>query len=144
MERKRSEITLRPVVQDAVINGVSMRWIERLARVLGLENYSAPQVSEINKGLQVQVEVFRSRPLEGEYPFVWIDALYDRVRVGDWAVTLALMIARGVHGARNREISAIEPMFDESEDSWREFIRKLKSRGLRKVCPCLSDAHSGS
>jgi transposase-like protein len=110
---------------------------------LGVENISASQVSEINKGLQEQVAAFRSRPLEEEYPFLWIDALYDKVRVEDRVVTLALMIAHGVNSAGNREILAIEPMFDESEDSWREFFRKLKSRGLRKVCLCISDAHSG-
>lgn len=81
--------------------------------------------------------------MEAEYPFLWIDALYDKVRVEDQVVTLALMIAHGVNSAGNREILAIEPMFDESEDSWREFFRKLKSRGLRKVCLVISDAHSG-
>ena len=58
-------------------------------------------------------------------------------------MTLALMIAHGVNGAGNREILAIEPMYDESEDSWRAFFRKLKSRGPRKACLCISDAHSG-
>jgi len=117
--------------------------MERLAKALGIENISASQVSEINKGLQEQVGAFRSRPLEEDYPFLWIDALYDKVRVEDRVVSLALMIAPGVNNAGNREILAIEPMFDESEDSWREFFRKLKSRGLRKVCLCISDAHSG-
>jgi transposase-like protein len=110
---------------------------------LGIENISASQVSEINKGLQEQVDSFRSRPLEEEYPFLWIDALYDKVRVEDRVVTLALMTAHGVNGAGNREILAIEPMYDESEDSWRAFLRKLKQRGMRKVCLCISDAHSG-
>ena len=58
-------------------------------------------------------------------------------------MTLALMIAHGVNGSGTREILAVEPMFDESEDSWREFFRKLKKRGLRRVCLCVSDAHSG-
>ncbi|MFZ2053569.1 MAG: IS256 family transposase [Candidatus Aminicenantales bacterium] len=142
-ERKRSELALAALVQEAFINGVSTRRIERLAKALGIENISASQVSEINKGLQEQVEAFRSRPLEEEYPFLWIDALYDKVRVEDQVVTLALMIAHGVNKAGNREILAIEPMFDESEDSWREFFRRLKSRGLRKVCLCISDAHAG-
>jgi putative transposase len=142
-ERKRSELALAALVQEAFINGVSTRRIERLAKALGIENISASQVSEINKGLQEQVEGFRSRPLEEEYPFLWIDALYDRVRVEERVMTLAMMIAHGVNGSGNREILAIEPMFDESEDSWRSFFRKLKQRGLKRVCLCISDAHAG-
>jgi transposase-like protein len=142
-ERKRSELALAALVQEAFINGVSTRRIERLAQALGIENISASQVSEINKGLEEQVEHFRSRPLEEEYPFLWIDAHYDKVRVEDRVMTLALLIAHGVNGSGMREILAVEPMFDESEDSWREFFRKLKKRGLKRVCLCVSDAHAG-
>jgi transposase-like protein len=63
--------------------------------------------------------------------------------VKDRVVTVALMIAHGVNGSGTREILAVEPMFDESGDSWRAFFRKLKKRGLRRVCLCVSDAHSG-
>jgi transposase-like protein len=142
-ERKRSELALATLVQEAFINGVSTRRIERLAQALGIENISASQVSEINKGLSGQVEDYRTRPLEEEYPFLWIDAHYDKVRVEDRVVTLALMIAHGVSSSGSREILAIEPMFDESEDSWREFFRKLKKRGMKRVCLCVSDAHAG-
>jgi len=142
-ERKRSEMALATLVQEAFINGVSTRRIERLAQALGIENISASQVSEINKGLENQVESFRSRPLEEEYPFIMIDAHYDKVRVEDRVITLALMIAHGVNSAGAREILAVEPMFDESEDSWRAFFQKLKKRGLRRVSLCISDAHAG-
>jgi len=142
-ERKRSELALMTLIQEAFINGVSTRRIERLAKAIGIENISAAQVSEITKGLEDQVTSFRTRPLEEEYPFLWIDALYDKVRVEDRVVTLALMIAHGVSSSGNREILAIEPMFDESEDSWRAFFRKLKQRGLKRVCLCISDAHAG-
>jgi putative transposase len=142
-ERKRSELALMTLIQEAFINGVSTRRIERLAKAIGIENISAAQVSEITKGLEDQVTSFRTRPLEEEYPFLWIDALYDKVRVEDRVVTLALMIAHGVSSSGNREILAIEPMFDESEDSWRAFLRKLKQRGLKRVCLCISDAHAG-
>jgi len=80
-ERRRSEQALIAVVQEAFINGVSTRKIERLAKAMGIENISAGQVSEINKELTVQADSFRKRPLEEEYPFLWIDALYDKVRV---------------------------------------------------------------
>jgi transposase-like protein len=142
-ERKRSELALMMLIQEAFINGVSMRRIERLAKAIGIENISAAQVSEITKGLEDQVTSFRTRPLEEEYPFLWIDALYDKVRVEEKVVTLALMIAHGVSSSGNREILAIEPIFDESEDSRRAFFRKLKQRGLKRVCLCISDAHAG-
>jgi putative transposase len=142
-ERKRSEMALATLVQEAFINGVSTRRIERLAQALGVENISASQVSEINKGLGNQVEAFRSRPLEEEYAFIMIDAHYDKVRVEDRVITLALMIAHGVNSQGSREILAVEPMFDESEDSWRAFFQKLKKRGLRRVGLCISDAHAG-
>ncbi len=110
---------------------------------MGIENISAGQVSEINKELSQQADAFRQRKLETEYPFLWIDALYDKVRVDGTVMSMALMIAYGVNKAGIREILAVEPMFDESEDSWREFFRKLKSRGLRRICLCISDASRG-
>lgn len=142
-ERKRSEQALIALIQEAFINGVSTRKIERLARSLGIESISASQVSEINKGLSEQVESFRTRPLEAEYPFMWIDALYEKVRVDGRVISIALMIAYGVTSQGEREILAIEPMFEESEPTWREFFLKLKKRGVRKICLCISDAHSG-
>jgi len=143
VERKRSEQALIPLIQEAFINGVSTGKVERLAKALGIENISASQVSEITKGLESQVAAFRTRPLEQEYPFLWIDALYDKVRMEGKVVSLALMIAYGVNRTGGREILAIEPMLDESEESWRAFFRKLKSRGLRRMLLCISDAHAG-
>jgi len=142
-ERRRSEQALIAVVQEAFINGVSTRKIERLARAMGIENISAAQVSEFNKELDAQVVDFRSRPLAAEYPFLWIDALYQKVRVEGRVVSVALMIACGVNPAGTREILAVEPMFDESEDSWRAFFRKLKGRGMKRAALCVSDAHAG-
>jgi transposase-like protein len=131
------------LVQEAFINGVSTRKIERLARRMGIENISASQVSEINKGLSEQVEYFRHRPLEAVYPILWIDALYEKVRFDGRVVSMALMIAQGVNLDGQREILAIEPMLEESEATWREFFHALKARGLRKINLCVSDAHKG-
>jgi putative transposase len=142
-ERRRSEQALIAVVQEAFINGVSTRKIERLARAMGIENISASQVSEFNKELDAQVADFRTRPLEEEYPFLWIDALYQKVRIEGRVVSVAVMIACGVNPAGSREILAVEPMFDESEDSWRLFFRKLKARGMKRTALCISDAHAG-
>ena len=142
-ERRRSEAALIAVVQEAFINGVSTRKIERLAQALGIENISAAQVSEFNKELDAQVADFRNRPLAEEYPFLWIDALYQKVRVEGRVVSVAVMIAGAVNQAGKREILAVEPMFDESEDSWRVFFRKLKARGMKRTALCVSDAHAG-
>jgi putative transposase len=142
-ERRRSEQALIAVVQEAFINGVSTRKIERLAHAMGIENISASQVSEFNKELDTQVADFQTRPLAEEYPFLWIDALYQKVRVEGRVVSVAVMIACGVNPAGSREILAVEPMFDESEDSWRLFFRKLKARGMKKTALCISDAHLG-
>jgi len=142
-ERRRSEQALIALIQEAFINGVSTRKIERLARSLGIESISASQVSEINKGLSEQVEYFRTKPLESEYPFLWIDALYEKVRDDGRVISMALMIAYGINREGKRDILAIEPMYEESEETWREFFRKLKRRGVRKICLCISDAHLG-
>ncbi len=79
-EKRRSEQALIAIIQEAYVNGVSTRKIERLAKELGIENISASQVSQINKGLDEQVQEFRNRPLQKEYSFVWVDALYEKVR----------------------------------------------------------------
>jgi putative transposase len=142
-ERRRSEQALIAVVQEAFVNGVSTRKIERLAHAMGIENISASQVSEFNKELDAQVEDFKARPLAEEYPFLWIDALYQKVRVEGRVVSVAVMIACGVNPAGSREILAVEPMFDESEDSWRLFFRKLKARGMKRTALVISDAHAG-
>jgi len=142
-ERRRSEQALIAVVQEAFINGVSTRKIERLAHAMGIENISASQVSEFNRELDSQVADFQGRPLAEEYPFLFIDALYQKVRVEGRVVSVAVMIACGVNPAGSREILAVEPMFDESEDSWRLFFRKLKARGMKRTALCVSDAHAG-
>ena len=84
-----------------------------MAHATGIENISASQVSEFNKELDAQVADFQSRPLDEEYPFLWIDALYQKVRVEGRVVSVAVMIACGVNQAGSREILAVEPMFAE-------------------------------
>ena len=127
-ERRRSEQALIAVVQEAFINGVSTRKIERLAHAMGIENISASQVSEFNKELDSQVADFKTRPLAEEYPFLWIDALYQKVRVEGRVVSVAVMIACGVNPAGSREILAVEPMFDESEDSLAGLLPEAQSQ----------------
>ena len=143
-ERKRSEQALISMVQEAYINGVSTRKIERLAKELGIENISASQVSQINKGLDEQVEMFRTRSLERTYPFVWVDALYEKIRNREGrVVSTAMMIAYGVTLEGKREILSVEPFVNESTATWKAFFDKLKMRGVEKIALLISDAHAG-
>lgn len=142
-EKKRSEQALIQVVQEAFINGVSTRKVDRLAKALGIENISASQVSEINKGLDEQVQEFRNRPLDSEYPVIWIDALYEKIRNGNRVENAAVMLVCGVNNAGEREILAIQPMDAENEANYRELFQSLKARGLQKVWLAVSDAHEG-
>ena len=128
-ERKRSEMALATLVQEAFINGASTRQIERLAQALDVENISASQVSEINNELEGQVESFQSRALGEEYPILMIDAHYDKVRVEDRVMTLALMIAHGINGNGTREILAAKPMVDESEGSPAGVLPEVEKAG---------------
>jgi len=142
-ERKRSETALLEVVQEAFINGVSTRKIEELAKRLGVENLSASQVSEINKGLDDHVASFRNRELAEEYPVLWVDALYEKIRDNGRVISQAVLVVYGVTCEGKREILAVEPMYDESEASWSNLFETLKARGLRKVWLVVSDAHRG-
>ena len=143
-EKKRSEQALMAMVREAYVNGISTRKIERLAKEMGIENISASQVSQISKGLDEQVEAFCSRPLEKSYPFVWVDALYEKVRAADGrVVSTAIMIAYGVTEEGRRQILAVEPFRAETHATWKAFFDKLKARGLQEVALLVSDAHMG-
>jgi putative transposase len=142
-ERTRAEQALIQVVQEAYINGISTRKIERLARSLGIENISAGQVSEINRDLNKQVEEFRTRPLQSEYPVIWIDALYEKIRDNDRVVNMAILVVHGINLEGKREILGVEPMYDESAASWGSLFNQLKERGLERAWLVVSDAHKG-
>ncbi len=142
-ERKRSEQALMQVVQEAFINGVSTRKIERLAKSLGIESISAGQISQINKGLNEQVEEFRQRPLQKTYPVIWLDALYEKIRDNGRVYNMAVLVVCGINLEGKREILAVEPMYEESEASYTSLINGLKSRGLENVWLAVSDAHPG-
>ena len=143
-ERKRSEAALIQVVQEAFIQGVSTRKMEKLAQSLGIENLSRSQVSEMTKGLNEQVDAFRSRSLDGtRYPVIWADALYENVRYSGRVVSMAILIVCGVDEHGQREVLAIEPMLEESKESYKQLFESLKERGLKLPSLVISDAHSG-
>ena len=113
-ERKRSEQALIQVVQEAFINGVSTRKIERLAKSMGIEGISAGQVSEINKELDEQVRQFQTKPLEQTYPVIWVDALYEKIRYDGRVVTMAVLVVAGITLEGRRDILTVAPMLGES------------------------------
>jgi len=143
-ERKRSEAALIQVVQEAFIQGVSTRKMEKLAQSLGIESFSRSQVSEMTKGLNDQVDAFRSRTLgDMRYPVIWADALYEKVRYGGRVVSMAILIVCGVDERGQREVLAIEPMLEESKESYKQLFESLKERGLKPPSLVISDANSG-
>lgn len=143
-ERKRSEAALIQVVQEAFVQGVSTRKIEKLARSLGIENISRSQVSEMTKGLNEQVYAFRSRSLaDTRYPVIWVDALYEKVRLDGHVVSMAVLIACGVNEQGQREVLAVEPMLDESKESYSQLFESLRQRGLQTPALIVSDANKG-
>ena len=130
-ERKRSEAALVEVVQEAFVQGVSTRKIEKLAKRLGIENLSRSQVSEMTKGLNEQVEAFRNRPLsDTSYPVLWVDALYEKVRFNGRVVSMAILLVCAVNSEGKREVLSIEPMLEESAESYIHLFTQLKKPRL--------------
>ncbi len=140
--RKRSEQALVAVVQQAYVCGVSTRRVDQLVESLGLR-ISRSEVSRISAGLDEQVEAFRQRPLEGRYPYLFVDAKVEKVRAGGRVVRKCVVIAHAVHETGRREIVGLDVGEAETEAFWREFLRSLVARGLGGVQLAISDAHPG-
>ena len=140
--RKRSEQALVSVVQEAYVAGVSTRKVDQVVESLGLR-ISKSEVSRICAGLDEQVDAFRNRPLEGRYPYLWLDAKIERVRDGGRVVRKCLVLAYGVHESGYREVIALDVGEAETEAFWRSFLRDLVKRGLSGVQLVISDAHAG-
>lgn len=141
--RKRSEKALLSVVQSAYVQGVSTRKVDDLLRALGLTGIDKSKVSRICKELDEVVEAFRNRPLEGKYPYLWLDALYLKVRQDHRIVSQALIVAIGVRGTGEREILGLTLGASEEFAFWVDFLRSLSRRGLQGVELVTSDAHEG-
>src|SRR4051795_2800853 len=141
--RKRSEQALVAVVQEAYVNGVSTRKVDRLVEQLGVAAIGKDAVSRLCRGLDEQVRVFRERPLEGRYPYVWLDGKIEKVRERGGVRQKCLVIAYAVHESGRREVIGLDVGEAETESFWREFLRGLRSRGLHGVRLCVSDCHQG-
>jgi transposase-like protein len=140
--RKRSEQALISVIQEAVVQGVSTRKIETVLESFGIAGVSAGQVSQLCAGLDEKVRAFRERPL-GEIRYLWIDALYEKVREDERVESMACVIATGIGPSNRREVLGFDLIPTESEEGWAQFLKSLKERGLRGVVLVISDAHSG-
>jgi transposase-like protein len=142
--RTRAEQALVSVVMESYVNGVSTRKVERVVEQLGIAGMSKSAVSRMCAALDEQVVAFRERPLEGRYPYLWLDAKVEKVRDRDGRVRRkALVVAYAVHEAGYREVIALDVGATESGAFWREFLRSLVARGLTGVELVVSDQHEG-
>jgi len=142
--RRRSERALLAVVQQAYVEGVSTRRVDDLVKALGCEGISKSQVSRICQELDTVVESFLSRPLDGgPYPYLWLDALTQKVREAGRIVNVSLVVATGVNGEGKREVLGLDVGTSEDGTFWLSFLRSLVARGLMGVQLVVSDAHQG-
>jgi len=141
--RRPAEQAIVSVVMEAYVNGVSTRKVDRLVEQLGIHGMTKDRVSTLCKGLDERVEAFRNRPLEGDYPYLWLDAKHLKVRSGAHVRSKALVVAYAVHESGQREVIGIDLGEVETEAFWVEFLRGLRSRGLGGVRLCASDHHEG-
>jgi transposase-like protein len=141
--RRRSEQAIVAVVLEAYVNGVSTRKVDRLVEQLGIAGMTKDSVSALCRALDEQVTIFRERPLEGSYPYLWLDAKHLKVRSGAHVRSKALVIAYAVHDSGVREVIGLDLGEVESEAFWVEFLRSLRARGLQGVRLCVSDQHEG-
>jgi transposase-like protein len=142
--RRRSEQALLAVIQQAYIEGVSTRRVDDLIRALGCEGISKSDVSRICTELDTVVNAFRNRPLDtGPYPYLWLDALTQKVRENGRVVNIAVVVATAVNGEGKREVLGVDAGTSEDGAFWLSFLRSLIARGLGGVQLVTSDAHSG-
>jgi putative transposase len=141
--RRMSEKALTAVIQEAYIQGISTRSVDDLVKAMGAGGISKSQVSRLCEEIDSKVKAFLDRPIEGDWPYIWIDATYLKVRRGGRIVSVAVIIAVGVNSDGRREVLGMEVGTSEAEPIWTEFLRRLTRRGLRGVKLVVSDAHEG-
>src|SRR5712672_360455 len=141
--RKTAEKALVTVIQEAWIGGVSTRRVDELVQAMGLSGISKSQVSKLCKDIDERVNAFLDRPIEGEWPYLWLDATYLKVRDGGRIVSVAAIIAMAVTTDGRREIVGLGIGPSEAEPFWSAFLKSLVRRGLKGVKLVISDAHDG-
>ncbi|MFA6021632.1 MAG: IS256 family transposase [Rhodospirillales bacterium] len=141
--RRMAEKALTAVIQEAYVQGISTRSVDDLVQAMGMSGISKSQVSRLCQEIDGKVSTFLNRPLEGDWPYVWLDATYLKVRRNGRIVSVAATIAVGVNGDGRREILGLAIGPSEAETFWTGFLRGLARRGLRGVKLVVSDAHEG-
>jgi putative transposase len=141
--RRMAEKALTAVIQEAYIQGISTRSVDDLVKAMGMEGISKSQVSRLCGEIDERVGAFLTRPIEGDWPYVWLDATYVKVRRDHHIVSVAVIIAVGVNTDGRREVLGMTVGHSEAEPFWTEFLRSLTRRGLRGVRLVISDAHEG-
>ncbi len=141
--RRMAEKALTAVIQEACVQGISTRSVDDLVKAMGMDGISKSQVSRLCEEIDDRVQGFLNRPLEGDWPCLWIDATYVKVRQNNRIVSVAAIIAVGVNSDGRREVLGLDIGASEAEPFWTEFLRKLTRRGLRGVKLVISDAHEG-
>jgi putative transposase len=141
--RRMAEKALTAVIQEAYIQGISTRSVDDLVKALGMSGISKSQVSRLCAEIDERVTAFLGRPIEGDWPYLWIDATYVKARSEGRIVSMAVIVAVGVNGDGRREVLGMDVGPSEAETFWTAFLRKLARRGLRGVKLVISDAHEG-
>jgi transposase-like protein len=141
--RRMAEKALTAVIQEAYIQGISTRSVDDLVRAMGMSGISRSQVSRLCEEIDGRVKAFLERPIEGDWPYLWIDATYVKVRQEGRIVSVAAIVATGVNSDGRREVLGLEIGASEAEPFWTAFLRKLARRGLKGVKLVISDAHEG-
>ncbi|CCG09100.1 Transposase, mutator type [Pararhodospirillum photometricum DSM 122] len=141
--RRMAEKALTAVIQEAYIQGISTRSVDDLVQAMGMSGVSKSQVSRLCADIDDRVKAFLTRPLEGEWPYLWIDATYVKVRQDDRTISVAVTIAIAVNADGRREVLGMDIGRSEAEPFWTDFLRKLNRRGLKGVKLVISDAHEG-
>ena len=141
--RRLAEKALTAVIQEAYVHGVSTRSVDDLIKAMGGTGVSKSQVSRLCEEIDGKVKAFLDRPIEGDWPYLWIDATYVKQRDAGRIVSAAVIVAVGVNSDGRREVLGMDIGPSEAETFWLEFLRKLRRRGLRGVKLVISDAHEG-
>ncbi|WP_043764746.1 IS256 family transposase [Algiphilus aromaticivorans] len=141
--RRMSEKALTAVIQEAYIQGISTRSVDDLVQAMGGTGVSKSQVSRLCEEIDERVHAFLERPIEGDWPYLWIDATYVKVRQAGRIISVAVIVAVGVNDDGRREVLGMDIGPSEAETFWKDFLRKLARRGLRGVKLVISDSHEG-
>jgi transposase-like protein len=141
--RRTAEKALTAVIQEAYVHGVSTRAVDDLVKAMGGTGVSKSQVSRLCEEIDERVAAFLTRPIEGEWPYLWIDATYIKARKGGRIASRAAIVAVGADTTGRREVLGMATGESEAEPFWKDFLRSLTSRGLRGVKLVIADDHKG-